>query len=319
MLKVNTDYINKFDKKKTLTIISRFKSKLMTLLENEYNLLEIDPEYVVDLKKIHSSNRPITFDNYFENSITELSPFINNQLISYVNEFDFPVKFGVMSYAAHFYRDFQYNLNQTWFEFILYGVWKEFLSEINEVKLIQHVEHLCNKINVISNLIDNTLNQLPKKILITSVDKLIKQYPLIPKDKLIKYANSQNELMLVFGVDGNNKKELSFIEEKTSVYGEFAATLYIFNKVSNETLKLLTIYVPPSKKQLLDKIKNNNLDQNNFNWILENLNDDANLIGLEIHFYQLMMFIMGKYSIHEVLKSPSNLDVSTKFKNNFIL
>ncbi|MGL4950411.1 MAG: hypothetical protein ACRC4M_01015 [Mycoplasma sp.] len=319
MLKVNTDYINKYNKKETLLINSKFKSKIISFLENEYNLFDVDPEYIIELNKIYTENRPITFDNYFENSIFQFNPYINNQLISYINDYDFSVKTGVMTYATHFYRDYKFNLNQTAYEHLIHCVWKEFLSDINEKKLINHIELICDKFNSIISLIDDSLTTLPNKVHITSIDKLLKQYPLIPKDKLIEYANNQNHLMLVFGVNGNNKKKLSFLEKKLSVYGDLTASLYSFNRVSNESLKLITIYVPPSKGQLEEYIKNNNLNIENFSYALSTLDNDSNIIGLEIHFNQLMMYVMGKYSIHEIVKSPCCLDVGTKFKKNFIL
>ncbi|MGL4948619.1 MAG: hypothetical protein ACRC42_04525 [Mycoplasma sp.] len=319
MLKVNTDYINKFDKKETLTIMSKFKSKISLLFESEFNLLDVDPEYIIDLNKVPSNNRSITFDNYFENQIFQFTPSINNQLISYVNDYDFTVNSGVMCYAAKFYRDYVYNLNQTSCEFIFYAVWKEFLSEINEKKLITHVENIVSKLNSIANLVNKSLTQLSGKMEVTTIDKLIKRYPLIPRDKLIQYANNTHELLLVFGTNGNNKKKWSFLEDKYFVYGDLTATLYCFNKNSNETLKVLTIYVPPSKIQLQSYIKNNNLNQANYSYVLSTLYEDSNTIGIELHFHQLMMHTLEKYSIHEVIKSPCSLDVNTRFKKNYVL
>lgn len=320
MLKVNTDYTSKYSKRETLEIISKFKAKLMVYLANDLDLLEVDPTFVSELKQLYSSERNLCFDNSKENVIYELTPYINNQLINYLNHYDFTVNSGLMAYAPIFHRDYKFALNITTHEFVLFVQMKVYLSEVNEINLMRYTESIIDKIALTAIQVNKNMLQFSSKdIKFIHIDDLFRQFPLLPTDMLIKVANVKFPLMFVFGTNGNNKKHLHLVENRISAYGELVGTLFAHHPVNNEVLKLLTVSTVPSVKNLEENIEKNNLNKEDFVYALSTLPEDANSLGFELYFSQLMMYLMQKYSIHEVVASPSSLDVNMKFKNDNLL
>lgn len=319
MVKANTDYVAKHKRLDTLKIISKFKNKLANYFIKEFDLFEVDPKYITNINENFTEKRNVTFDNFENNKIYEVSPFINNELLRYINELNLPVKSGVYSYAAIFNRDFGHKLNETTHEFAFFVYIKDYLSEMNESNMTQIVAKICNYINALVDELGSKLKKLPGKIHVTSVDKLIRSYPIISTDQLINYANTNNHLMLVSGVNGCNQRHYSFIDSKLSAFGKYTASLYVFSSVNNVTLKILTISIAPSVSELEEIITDRKLNTNEFGYARSTLNEENNCIGFELYVSQLMMYIMQKYSINEVVATDNETENDKKYRNNFLL
>lgn len=319
MNKVNSDYTCAHSKKETIKIISKFKNKLRIYLENEFNLLEIDPKYIVNLNQIYSKERIISFNNSKENTIYQISPYINNHLIDVINNYDFDVNTGIISYAAIFYRDYKFDLLNAPYEFVMYVYIKDYIAEIDESRIQKLIFDIVNKINDVVDQLDCDLLKIPNKIYFTSIDKLYKEFFSLSATDVIAHASTKYDSMFATGVNGNNHKNISYIEDKFSAYGEITGCLYVFSPINTKTIRLVTISIAPNKTELINKINKNNLNEKDFEYVLATLDGDSSAIGIEINFDQLMMYVMQKYSIHEIVSSPLELNVSKKFiKSNLL-
>lgn len=319
MNKVNSDYTCLHSKKETIKIISKFKNKLRVYLENEFNLLEIDPKYIINLNQIYSKERIISFNNSKENTIYQISPYINNQLIDVINNYDFAVNTGIISYAATFCRDYEFDLLNAPYEFIMYVYIKDYIAEINESRIEELAIDITHKINTVIDQLNCNLLKIPEKIYFTSIDKLYKEFFSLSAPDVISHASTKYDSMFAIGVNGNNHKNISYIEDKFSAYGEITGCLYVFSPINTKAIRILTISISPNRSELINKINKHNLNEADFEYALSTLGEDSSAIGIEIHFDQLMMYVMQKYSIHEVVSTPLELNVSKKFiKSNLL-
>lgn len=312
-MKIYSDYQVKYNKKKTIELISQYKNDIFSLFNKLFELIEVDPKMVSNVGEIFSKNRLINFDNFQNNSIVEIAPNTNDYLLRMISDLGLNPGEGFITYYPIYHRDFIPSFMNTYYEYIFCVQVKVLFAEATRQYLEQKITELINGLNKL----DITINEglaLPNKIKFTSVDKLLKEFPFINKDDLIKTACQHFGLIFVYGVNGNNKKQIQFIEDKILSQGEITGTLYVYDNVNNETIPILTGSIAPTKKELENKILNYKLDPKSFEEMFSYLGDFPNQINIEFFFSKYMVYTLQKFCIHETLSSPNDIDVGSKNK-----
>ncbi len=317
-MKIYSDYSQKYSKKETLLYISHFKQDILNMFHNMYDLVEIDPQIVCDVNSVYSDQRRITFDNSINDKVYEIPPYINLSLINAVDELETEPKHGVLCYAPTIHRDIEHTPSQTNAESIIYINVKDYLADINFDSMHNLAHNIIDSLNNLHTRKKYGL-KLPKSMKITSVDKLIKQYPTLDKSKLITEACIRYKLIFVDQTSGNNKRKLSFLEKKPGVYGDTVGTLYVYNSISNSPLKLLTLYSIPSKEQIEKVIQAEEYNNEMLASIYDKMPISNNQYGMEFHISNYLVYALSKYSINEIVSCPCSLEMSSKQKKDIIM
>ncbi len=306
-MKVYSDYIAKYNRQQTLKIISNIKKEIYQMFNDMFKLIDVDAPITCNINEYFSDKRIITFDNNITNRIIELTPYINNYLIKLVKDFELEPGMGVICYHSNLNRDIQVNPNIASYSFSYTLQIKYLLAEINETKINNLAALLIKKLNELKTIQQYGI-KIPKKINITTINKLYKQYPLIDKKLLINEVCNKLGNCLIFQTAGNNKHQISYLENKIGVYGENVCSYYIYNKISNSVLNLFTIYSIANKNEVIEKIKSANYKLDSFENLITNIPESSDQIGIEFNLTNYLTYVLEKYSVEEVISCPENLE-----------
>lgn len=298
-MKTFSDYNNQYNHEETIRLISKIKHKVISIFENMFNLISIDPKYIIDRNNPNFEPRNIVFDNFETQEIYAINPSMNIFIFQQMNKMHFEINEGLICYNPLIHRDFVISSITSSYEYIFNLHIKQLISEINEENIKKIVINLIDELNKM-NITSIKSRPIPK-IKNLSVDSLLKQYPLLKKESILNEACFKYKALLVFGSNGNNKQKFNLIEDKIGVYGETVATLYVYNNINNTVFKLLTIYSTASKSYLMDQIVNNELKADNYGSILNDMPDAANQIGIEFYFSQYLVYILSKFCLDEII------------------
>lgn len=310
-------YKSKISKKDTLILLSKMKQNLNAGLIENFNLLEIENKYITIFNEYYSEKRTIDFDNKISGDIYQISSQSHNYLIGLINELEFNVEEGLITWFTKFNRDNISDISNSINEFCLNFQYKILISEINEVKMIEIVNTILSIINnSIINCGNNNMNKLKNNLKIIDFDKLSKRTPTLNiKDSLDQFVIN-NDLVLVLNSNKVNRRGHRIIEDKLSTYGPHTASLFCYHERNNEILNIANISFCPTITEAKEKIENSNLDSNQFIKIFETLSNENNILGVEINFSKLMIYVLDKYTIGEITPTvnSSNNILEAKIK-----
>lgn len=295
-MKPYNDYVTKYDQNQTIKLKDEINRGIRDILSKEFNLIEIDPK-IVTKNNIDNNERIINFDNFEENDIN----FLNNNIPWYLSEkidqLNFKANEGLYSYSFKINRDFIANNTTTNYEFVYFVATKVLVTDNNTNKIVEMVNNLVNKINNLE-VIKNFAKPI-KKIKVIDVNSIIKQYKLTKREDLLLEVVLNYESVLIFNSNGNNDKNIKFINDNIS-YGSNVATLFVYDRINNSIIKILTIYNNPNKSYLYDKL-DFDVALNNENELIKNAKEFSDQIGFEFYISQYLLFCLSKFSIDEII------------------
>ena len=317
-MKIYSDYIPKYSKKETILYISNFKKDILDMFNKMFDLVEIDQQVVSNLNSVYSNQRRITFDNSMNEQVYEIPSYINLNLINVVDILQLEQNQGVICYAPTIHRDVELSPSQANAESIIYLNAREYLANINYDTMLNVTNQIIDALNNLNTRKEVGL-KLPKNMKVTSVDQLLKQYPTVDKSKIISQACIRHKMIFVKQTSGNNKRRISFLDNKLGVYGDTTASLYVYNSVSNTPLKLLTIYSIPSRDQVEKYMVEEEFSNELLSTILSKIPEANNQYGIEFHISNYLVYALSKYSINEIVSCPCSLEMTSQRKKDIIM
>lgn len=317
-MKIDTDYVAKHNKKKTIKLINLYKEGINNIFHDLFKLTYIDSQLVCDYSSLFSNERPISFDNFENGSIYKIVPYSNFFLMKTIYDLNLQPGEGLMTYSPIFNRDYKESLSSTPYEYAFLIQLKLLYTYANSNYMQTIVEEIINAVNDL-DVTKKDGTKLPKKIKFISVDKLGKQFPLVPKKDLIKVACQNSSCLFVWGVNGNNENKIKYINDKPSIYGQDVGSLFIYHPINNEVIKLLTISTTPSKEFFAQKAKELKLTEQEIESTSMLLSEHQDQISIEFYFDQYLLFSLQKFSMAEILPTPQNIDIITQDKDKIIM
>ena len=311
MKKIPALYKQLHTKIEIIKFIDKFKFYLLFDLKNYFSLLEFIPQLVINSGDFLYKKRIINFDNINNYEIYQLLEFCDLQLIKTLHNNN--LQYGLISFYPSIERDKNNTFIKSVSEDKILMMQKLLLIDANNDSIVKIANELISLINEIIkkiNLHDTSI--IPKKIETIEFSKLKKLYPTVSTNDAINELVTKKGCVLIFNLDNNlghvNRKELLTFKNN--------ATLYVKSDVNNKSIELFNFYICPKLEEILNKFQYdvdfmNNIDQ--LNEIFNNYND---LIGIEINFSRLLLYVLNKMHITEINNSPINEEIQKNFKTN---
>ena len=282
------------------------KEKLEQFLIENYSLKKVDPTYITNSIYSLKPHRLISFDNALTGDIFSFTDHMDFALLQHLNDYHIFLNNGIISYYCKFTRDYKLNKTNYHSEYHFIFEYKIKVQDANKNYMHTIIKNIFSGINeTIKNYrkINQKLNMysFTKKISCTSVDEITKKYPTLKINDAINQEIILNELVLIFDVNGNNKKEINLIDNETIYNNKLFANLYAYFPSIQESARVCSIYICPTRDDLEKFVKDNHLDASS---VLNNIDLfplDDNYLIVDINFSRLLLYIFAGNNIAEVV------------------
>lgn len=292
-------------KKENTTLIKNFlKESIEKKLIEKFSLHKVDPIYVVNSNYSLKPHRMINFDNAISGEIFSLTNQMNFSLLRYMQDLEIPLNAGFICYYCKFNRDYpKDNINtHSEFHFIIeYRIKvqdanKDYMSNISKT-IFNEINDCINECNIKYNL----LKPLPKKLLVSSLDSIWKKYPTLKIKDALNQEIANHGLCLFFDINGTNKRSINLLNDddvifKNKIFGNF----YIYLAENQVSTPIGSIYICPTKDDINNFIKENDLNDNYDN-LIKVLPSDDNYLIINLNLSRLLMYIFNKSNINEIV------------------
>ncbi len=275
-----------------LKLKSRIKNKFLEFLINTFNLIEVDPIYITKSKYLPNFKRLINFDNAIDGNIYSINEFIDFSILSYFSILSNSIGSGIITYYCKFSRDFakfsKYNFN-----FLL--LYKLVQEEANENNIGENVLKIFKGFNEIIKPYSNFKNlDLLPKLKITNVDNILKKYPLLKFNDALNQEIFSQKFILVFGLNGKNRKNINLIDYKSEIYVNNYGKLFFYDEKIEKILEFGIVNICPSQDNIIDYVKRKHIDQEVFSNILKNFPKNENLLTIDINFSKIFFYLINE-------------------------
>lgn len=299
MKNIPNNYVQNHTKLEILKFIDSFKSQLIYDFKKYFNLIDVDTSIITEKNKYYFKPRNLDFDNLNNNVIYQIVEYVDFYLIQLLHEIN-DQNLGYLSYYMTINRDRKTNLINTIGEYKLLIEKNILLIDNNHEIFVKHIKEIINIINeILSKLKIKDIHFLPTKFDIIHLNQIRKIYPTIPINDAINELLANKNSLLLIDLDTsfehiNRKEILSFYKN---------ATFFVKSKTNNEVFEIFNLYICPSINDINEhyKFDNNLLEKIKMMDVFNEFND---ILGIEICFSKLLLFILNKMFIAEILSSP---------------
>lgn len=275
-----------------LKLKSYIKNEFFKFLINTFNLIEVDPIYVTKSKYLPNFKRLINFDNAIDGNIYSINEFVDFSLLEYSSTLINNIGSGIISYYCRFSRDFEENNKNNFNFLILYKIIQEESNENDIGKIILEIFKGFNEIIKPYNDDFKNMDLLPK-LKTTNVDSILKKYPSLKFNDALNQEIFSKKFLLVFGLNGKNKKQINLISSKSEIYINNYGIFFFYDEKLEKILEFGTVNICPSKDNVVDWIKKNYPDSKTFHHILNHLPKNENLLTIDINFSELFFYLIN--------------------------
>lgn len=314
MKKIPTAYTQQHSQKELIKIIDLIRTQLWIDLKQYYSLHTIDAPLIQSSLLSFQSNRWINFDNFKDGSLYQYLDYPDLALIELIHASD--NKDGLMTYYLSINRDSEYTFIKGVYEYKLLIEKGILFVEANDEIIKKHASEMITLINnVINSLkIPHAIN-IPTNIKVVTLQQLKKYYPTIAlKDAINEYVRI-DESVLLFDLD----ESFEHIQRKSIVSFVKNASLYVKSNVNNELIRLMSFNLSPQKQEISARFKyeRNNETMTQLLQTHPNLfSEYHDVLGIEVNFNRLILYLLKKLHIAEVLSVPISKDLMEQFKRN---
>ncbi len=315
MKKIPAAYHQQHTKKQLIEILDAVRSHLLIDLKSFYKLYAIDAPMVSEPLSGIYNNRCINFDNLKDASLYQYLNYPDLAMIKMVHELD--NKHGVFAYYCCINRDSEYTFVKSPFEY-------KFIIE-RPILLVDGTnnEIIKNTASEIIALVNETITQLkiphaikiPANLKFVTLTKLKKYYPTISTDDALNEYVRKNESVLLLDID----ETFEHIHTKDIIDFFMNGSLYVKSNVNNEIIRIASFNLVPTKEQVIERFKYESNSEditnliNNNEKLFMNYND---ILGIEINFHRLMLYVLQKMHMAEILEVPLSDELKEQFKKN---
>lgn len=276
--------------------------------------------YAVDAPIINEPNhniynsRCINFDNLNDSSLYQYIDYPDLSMIKMTHEMD--SKYGVFTYYCCINRDSEYTFVKSPFEYKILIEKNILFVEANDQIIQKHATEMINLINdAVKNLKIPHAITIPSNIKVVTLAKLKKYYPTISIEDALNEYVIKNESVLLYDLD----ETFEHIRKKSIVSFHKNASLYVKSNVNNEIIRLMSFNLSPKKAEIIERFKYES-NSEAITKLIENnpklFTDYNDILGIEINFNRLMLYVLQKMHMAEILEIPLSDELKEQFKKN---
>ncbi len=294
-----------------IKFIDKFKFYTLLDFKKYFSLLEFVPQLVTNNNDFLYKDRIIKFDNINNHEIYQILEYCDLELIKILHNNNFP--YGLISFYPSIERDKNNTFIKSVSENKILILQKLLLINANNDSIIKITNELISLINEIVKKIDlHNTSTIPQKVEIIEFKKIKKIYPTISTNDAINELVSKKKCVLVFNLDNT----FGHISRKELLTFKINATLYVKSNINNKSIELFNFYICPKIEEILNKFQYNVDFMNNVDLLSEIFNEFNDLLGIEINFSRLLLYVLNKIHISEINNSPISKDIEDNFKIN---
>lgn len=316
MKKIILSYSQSENKLKLLKILDIFKTEIMYNLKKEFDLTEIDSQIIIKKNNFFYKERTINFDTFNNTNIYQLVEYTDLYLISIIHEFNYIG--GLITYYPSIERDRLNNFKMSISEYKINIEKNILLVDANDSKIINECKQLVSLINRIAKDMNyKNILFIDENIYITSINKIKKLFPFISLNDSIEQLLLTKKSVLIFDFDTSfnhiNRKEILNIKKN--------ATFYVNSIINNKVIELINFNICPTYEEVYDKYKYHDSFDTNKEDIKKLFNSYNDILGIEINYSRLLMYLFNKLHIKEVSPVIAEDDIENEMVANklFIL
>ncbi len=314
MKKIPAAYNQKHTRNELIKALDSLRSQLLVDLRRYFNLYYIDTPLVTNPLPSIYNDRSINFDNLKSGSLYQYLNYPDLAMIKMIHEME--DEHGVFSYFLSINRDCDYTFVKGPYEYKILIEKSILLVEANDDAIRKTASEIVTLINdtIKSKNVPHSI-YIPTNIKVVTLTKLKKYYPTISlQDALNEFVRS-NEAVLLFDLDDT----FEHINKKSIVNFYKNASLYVKSNVNNETIRLMSFNLSPKKAEIIERFKYESNSEAIITLIDNNktlFSDYNDVLGIEINFTRLMLYVLQKMHVAEILDIPLSKEIAEQFKRN---
>ncbi len=314
MKKIPAAYIQTHTKNELIKIIDLIRIQLLADLKEYYHLYSFDAPMVGYSSQGIFNNRCINFDNLKNAELYQIYDYPDLPMIKTVHEMS--NEHGIITYYMSINRDKEYSYVNAPYEYKFLLEKPILFVDANDDMIKKYASEIIILINniITSYKIPHAIT-IPNTMKVVTLNKLKKFYPSISlQDALNEYVRN-NDVILLFDQD----ETFDHIHRKSIITFIKNASLYVKSNINNELICLMTFNLSPKKQEVIDHFKyeaNSEAVEKLINNSLLLFSDYNDVLGIEINFNSLILYLLQKMHMAEVLDIPVTDEIKQQFKKN---
>ncbi len=314
MKKIPAAYHQQHTKNELIKIIDMLRTELFLDIKKYFLLYAVDAPIINEPNHNIYNSRCINFDNLNDSSLYQYIDYPDLSMIKMTHEMD--SKYGVFTYYCCINRDSEYTFVKSPFEYKILIEKNILFVEANDQIIQKHATEMINLINdAVKNLKIPHAITIPSNIKVVTLAKLKKYYPTISIEDALNEYVIKNESVLLYDLD----ETFEHIRKKSIVSFHKNASLYVKSNVNNEIIRLMSFNLSPKKAEIIERFKYES-NSEAITKLIENnpklFTDYNDILGIEINFNRLMLYVLQKMHMAEILEIPLSDELKEQFKKN---